>query len=353
LTDLHDAVGELVRQQVRRVHYLPGDPERHYTARAPCLLAQLQAAVAASSNGGGGRTTPASRLPLAADALDLWVEITANVHGWADLLHIDRRPYRAAERVQFEREERLPGWLRRLWQWTGPAGEMLAPLPVLPPAIHRLAVEDHDPLTDRTVPPVGQLLRAVAARAATLAVDEVTDRIAYKAHSWADRIRTMLGGVQADDHIYPIRGATCPACGATAWPRRATASATRYPPSRSASCPSTVASLTTCGPTGCAWPAAITAGSTTPAKRRSRHLTPHPAKPHDQRAGVKCAQRQVAMRRHRAPVPQTEVRRLRKGRPRRRARAKVLADSTICWLCGHDGATMSTRSYHSATAAAR
>jgi 5-methylcytosine-specific restriction endonuclease McrA len=45
------------------------------------------------------------------------------------------------------------------------------------------------------------------------------------------------------------------------------------------------------------------------------------------------------MRRHRAPVPQTEVRRLRKGRPRRRARAKVLADSTICWLCGHDGAT--------------
>jgi hypothetical protein len=157
---------------------------------------------------------PASRLPLAADALDLWVEITANVHGWADLLHIDRRPYRAAERVQFEREERLPGWLRRLWQWTGPAGEMLAPLPVLPPAIHRLAVEDHDPLADRTVPPVGQLLRAVAARAATLAVDEVTDRIAYKAHSWADRIRTMLGGVQADDHIYPIRGATCPACGA-------------------------------------------------------------------------------------------------------------------------------------------
>lgn len=28
----------------------------------------------------------------------------------------------------------------------------------------------------------------------------------------------------------------------------------------------------------------------------------------------------------------------RKGRPYRRARAQVLAISTVCWLCGHEGA---------------
>ena len=55
-------------------------------------------------------------------------------------------------------------------------------------------------------------------------------------------------------------------------------------------------------------------------------------------AGSICMQRTVSMRRQMAPVPQETVRRLRKGRPRRRACAKVLADSDVCWLCGHEGA---------------
>ena len=218
MIDLNDAVAELVRQQTMRVHYLPGDPLRHYTAWAPCLLAQLHAAVKASDGGCSGRTIPGSRLPLAADALDLWVEITASVHIWADALKIDRKPYRAAERIQFRHDERLPGWLRRLWQWTGRDGETPQRLPTLPPAIHRLAVEDHDPLTDRAVPPVGQLLRAVAARAASLAIDEVGDRIAYRSHGWAERIRVMLAGWQADEQIHPIRGQACKDCGASTAP---------------------------------------------------------------------------------------------------------------------------------------
>lgn len=226
MTDLHDAVAELIKAQTLQVHYLPGDPDRSYTARAPCLLQQLRAAVASSTSGRGGRTVPASRLPLAAEALDLWVEITSSVHAWADALRIDRRPYRVAERTQFVPADRMPVWLRRTWAWSGDQVDEhgvpvpIEPLPALPPAIHRLAFEDHDPLADRTIPPVGHLLKAVAARAASLAVDEVTETITRRAHGWADRIRAMLAGLDLDERIRPIRGAACPACGATTAPEQ-------------------------------------------------------------------------------------------------------------------------------------
>lgn len=226
MPDLHDTVGDLIRAQTLQVHYLPGDPGRSYTVRAPCLLAQLRTAVASSSGGRGGRSVPGSRLPLAADALDLWVEVTSTVHHWADALRIDRRPYRTAERTQFVPAERMPGWLRRTWAWSSDQVDEhgtpvpITPLPPVPPAIYRLTLEDHDPLTDRTIPPIGQLLKAVAARAASLAVDEVTDRITTKAHGWTGRIRTMLAGLQVDEQIRPIRGATCQACGAVTAPEQ-------------------------------------------------------------------------------------------------------------------------------------
>jgi hypothetical protein len=224
--DLHDAVGELIRAQTRTVHYLPGDPDRWYTVRAPCLLTQLRTTIASSTGGRGGRTVPSSRLPLDSGALDLWVEITGNVHAWADALHIDRRPYRAAERTQFTPPDRMPGWLRRTWVWSSDHVDQhgtpvpIEPLPPVAPAIYRLALEDHDPLTDRTIPPVGQLLKAVAARAASLAVDEVTERITTKSTGWTSRIRAMLAGLQVDEQIRPIRGAQCPECGASTAPEQ-------------------------------------------------------------------------------------------------------------------------------------
>jgi hypothetical protein len=166
VTDLHDAVAALVRVQSQRVNFLPGDPDRFYTVRAPCLLAQLHVVVASSTGGRGGRTVPGSRLPLAADALDLWVEVVGNVHGWADSLRVDRRPYRAAEHATFAPAERMPGWARRAWHWMGaearqnaPVGPTGSPLPPESPAVHRLALDDADPLSDRSVPPVGHRAR--------------------------------------------------------------------------------------------------------------------------------------------------------------------------------------------------
>lgn len=190
MPDLLDAVGELIRQQTLRVHYLTDllvDPQlgrsrevrhqlttarrqqeaRAYTVHAPCLLAQLHTAVYASTSGRGGRTVPASRMPITAAALDLWVEISVDTNGWASALGVNRRPYRDAE----------------------------------PDA--------------RGVPAIGQLLRATAAAAIAQHTDELADRIAYRAHGWATTISTMLAGPTADDHIYPIRGATCDTCGAT------------------------------------------------------------------------------------------------------------------------------------------
>ena len=50
----------------------------------------------------------------------------------------------------------------------------------------------------------------------------------------------------------------------------------------------------------------------------------------------------VPARTRRSPAPREaqppEVRRGRRGRPWRRARAAVLARSTVCWICAHEGA---------------
>lgn len=177
-----DAVGELVKLQTYRVHYLPGDVSRWYTVKAPCLLAQLVGSFAQPTGGSGGRSVARSRLPLSAAALDLWMEITGNVHGWAESLGVDRRPYREAERAQ------MSGLGRRL--------------------------EEPHPLADRTVPPIGRMLRAVAAQAVASGRDEEADRIAFKAGVWADRIRVMLAGYAPDERVHPLRGLACEACGA-------------------------------------------------------------------------------------------------------------------------------------------
>ena len=216
MTDLHDAVATLVRIQTQRVNYLPGDPDRFYTVRAPCLLAQLHLVVASSTGGRGGRTVPGGRLPLAADALDLWVEVVGNVHGWADNLGIDRLPYRAAEHTTFAPPERMPGWARRAWPWMGAPsrlGESVPPEPA--PAVHRLTLDDSDPLADRTMPPVGHLLKATAARAESLAVDAVIDRMTFVFRQWAGRIGTLLVGQGVEERIHQLRGQACDECGAT------------------------------------------------------------------------------------------------------------------------------------------
>jgi len=86
---LADAVGELLRQRTMRVHPLPGAPERFYTARAPGLLEQLGQAVG-NSTGTHSHTVPGPRLPISADAFDLWYAIVTSLHAWADELGVQR-----------------------------------------------------------------------------------------------------------------------------------------------------------------------------------------------------------------------------------------------------------------------
>ena len=214
--DVVDAVGELVKLQSRRIHYLPGDDSPFYTVRAPCLLTQLHQAVRSATGGRGARRSrPGERIPLAADALDLWVEVTASAHAWADSLGVDRRPYRAAELAGWRYVERVPELTRRLWVWMGPpGGPVTAPPPGRPPATRRVRPEDDDPLADRAMPPIGRLLRVVAAQCVAVRADEVAGRVAGRAEQWADRIRVMLAGWAPDERIFPLRGVACEGCGA-------------------------------------------------------------------------------------------------------------------------------------------
>ncbi len=246
MPDLLDAVGELLHPQTMRVHPLadltidppPGAPAelryqlqqarriaaaRAYTVHAPCLLAQLHTAIGGTDVVGANlRGVARSRLPLAADALDLWVAIVTNTHAWAVELGVDRAPYRTPDRPAPAGEVRMPDWMRRLWQWSGNAVDdhgqpvPIAPLPDQPAVPVRRVPLDRDRGNDaRTVPPVGQLLRAVAAAAITQHTDLLADRIGHDAHHWAGAIRSMLAGPAVDERLYPIRGAACATCGAT------------------------------------------------------------------------------------------------------------------------------------------
>ena len=87
---LADAVGELLKAPSMRIHCLPGAPERFYTVRAPSLLDQLADAVA-NSSGSHAHTVPGPRLPLSAEAIDLWHQVMTSLHMWARDLGLERR----------------------------------------------------------------------------------------------------------------------------------------------------------------------------------------------------------------------------------------------------------------------
>lgn len=159
-------INDLTRRQQIKIEYLPG---RTYTATAPSLLAQLRAAAGSSTSGRGGHTVPGSRLPVNTDTLDLWAGIVHNIHGWADTLHIDRRPYREP------------------------------PLTI-------------DGLGDFALPPTGRLLRAIYAQAIAVGWTAAVDRIGHRAGLWRARITNLFAGTT---QAYPLRGRPCDDCGAT------------------------------------------------------------------------------------------------------------------------------------------
>jgi hypothetical protein len=158
---VHDAVAALLRRDTLRVEVTP---TLAYTARAACLLRQLADSIGVGMES-GGRGIPGSRPPIAVDAHDLWWEIAYSTSEWAAALDVDRRPY-------------------------------------LRPAVRDAAA---------TTPPVGRLLRAVAAQAVSTGREPIADRIARNADRWARQIRSML-----HDQVEQrgVRGATCAECGA-------------------------------------------------------------------------------------------------------------------------------------------
>jgi hypothetical protein len=174
--DVFTAVGELVKVQQIRVEYLPG---KTYRAYAPCRLGQLADAVAASTSGSGGHSKPGSRIPIAADQLDLYRDIAMAVGLWAYALGVDRsglrggRPYGAGTtRARFE------------------------------------------------TPPLGRLMVKVAGEAMRLRRFEMADRIGHDSRKWAGRIDAMLpqprlrpdGSMVGRPGTSSIRGRACPNC---------------------------------------------------------------------------------------------------------------------------------------------
>lgn len=145
------AVAALIRRDSLR----PEGSDR--TLHAPCLLAQLAEAVSVGTESMGGRAVPGSRPPVAVDALDLWVEIVYNTHGWAVHLGIERR----------------------------------------------------DATPEADTPHVGRLLRSVAATAESRGRAALAGRIEEKATRWCTQITAMLHGRVPQR---PVRGASCPDC---------------------------------------------------------------------------------------------------------------------------------------------
>lgn len=148
-----EAVNELLHPQTLRL-----DDGR--TVKAPCLLAQLQAAIQAGTGSRGGTSAPTSRPPVATDALDLWLDIHRHAHYLAWALGINRR----------------------------------------------------DPGITSEIPWEGRLLRTATATAHGRGWTAAVDRVEVKAQGWRQQIEAMLTG---QHHERPLRSARCPSCSST------------------------------------------------------------------------------------------------------------------------------------------
>ena len=248
MTHLVDAVGQLLRQQTMRIHFLPGAPDAFYKVRAPSLLAQLGDAVASSTTGRGGRTTPGSRVPLAVDALQMWTDIHTAVHAWAKELHVDRRPYLRLTRAAAYSTDVGPAWMRTLRPWLRPVAwdqpiedatrsnattdhTVVSPSPAYksqptaqPPHLAVLLPLESSGQLDPALPPIGRLLRVTAAAAisAGSAGEAIAITMARRSYCgrditpadctrgcWTHRIVGLLAGAVEDREI---RGAACWEC---------------------------------------------------------------------------------------------------------------------------------------------
>lgn len=164
---VHEAVAALIRTQTHRVQITQ---TIGYTARSACLLQQLADSIGVGMEKTGGRSVPGSRPPIAVDAWDLWTHIVTSTNAWAQHLGINRERYNDS-----------------------------------PVTTVRSA------LTPAT-PPVGRLLRAVAATAVSQGKQPIADAVQRAAEKWHRQILAMLTG-QVDQR--PVRGAACFDCGQT------------------------------------------------------------------------------------------------------------------------------------------
>lgn len=172
MTDSHAldaAVQLLLRRPSLRIDFGP-------LVYAPCLLQQLAEDVVSSLNGGGGRTTPGSKALIDHAALDLWVEIASSVGAWAVVLGVDRSRYRVGDQ-----------------SYASPH--------------HRGEGTEH-------VPPLGLLLRSVAATAVSRPDRAaLAEKVEANCRTWARRIGRRSTRNPEDDHDLP--GVPCPRCGTT------------------------------------------------------------------------------------------------------------------------------------------
>lgn len=132
-----------------------------YTVKQPCLLAQLQDAIAQGMErgGGGGGIGPGAGVPISTEALDLWEKINYNTHALAQHLGLNRR----------------------------------------------------DPAPSSPTPWVGRLMRHAVATAHGKGLYRLTERVAHNARSWAAQIEAMLS--KAPRAQRGIRGQACADCG--------------------------------------------------------------------------------------------------------------------------------------------
>lgn len=149
-----EAVNELLKPQELHLD------DRRQPVKGPCLLAQLQAAIAAGTGTRVGANSTGSRPPVATDALDLWMDIeyAANHLAW------------------------------------------------------RLGISRSDPGTTSPIPWVGRLLRTATATAHGRGWSADVCHIEVKARGWREQIENMLTG---QHHERPLRGARCPRCSST------------------------------------------------------------------------------------------------------------------------------------------